>query len=156
MSPLFPTPDFNTWDAMMGADFLLAVAIMPKIEAAGWPGDETVKEWRKEYLSIVDEMDDNTIISLLEEFTGDSYIDGEDEIHYRSRPRFIAQKTRGELVDVINDVFDNAFDSRECSLQKIGGRWALITGGMSWGDSPSEHFDAVYLLSNIWWCARGE
>jgi hypothetical protein len=49
------------------------------------------------------------------------------------------------LYDLVDEI-RLAWDARDTALQLVGNRYILITGGMSWGDSPGETFDALSKL----------
>lgn len=133
----------------MGADLILAVATMPKTVGGGMDTDA----WKTAYHLAINSLSDEQALNLYGEAHGEVPEETHDENPTRTQawlPAKVARESFRPLVDYIDA------DYRDCGLYKVGGRWALITGGMSWGDSPSDSFDDVNILSSIWWAVHGE
>lgn len=51
---------------------------------------------------------------------------------------------RAEHIDTVTTFFDSIInESREVDFWLIGGIDYVVTGGMSWGDTPTEAFDVI-------------
>lgn len=131
----------------MGADLILAVAVMPKGENLG------VEDWKQAYHEAINMLTDEQALEIYEEVHGDVPDETYDDNPPRTQrwlPAEIARKTYRELVDIISSNY------RDVGLYKVGDRWALISGGMSWGDSPTDSWQDVQTLSNIWYLVHKE
>ena len=80
---------------------------------------------------------------------------------------FLNTKSEEEVSDLINDsafwpedgdnysILRNAIedsilvDSRDKGFYLLHGKWVIITGGMTWGDTPSDSFDSVGLVQML-------
>ena len=140
----------------MGADLILAIAVMPGEYTKMSLPDGAIDSWRIEYRKALFELDAPATFELLEEYTGDLSFEDEGG-HIRSLEYMRLKSARQDLWDIIDEtIVDISSMPRDVTYCKVGKRWALITGGMSWGDSPSDSYDAVNLISNIWYCAGRE
>lgn len=117
----------------MGADFLCAIVEVPGVsrgrieEEVGRLSPAVLQEigefyeWRVEY---------------------DALVEDDDEAFYAA--------VRNAIVDAIREVFDEdgtPADSHEIGVVRLRGQLYVLTGGMSWGDSPSDIFDAMSMLA---------
>ena len=113
----------------MGADFVFAVANITK-----------PKDYWLDYLG---EMDDGQMESFITESDGFLYwSDNYDDLNLNSPDFFQAVAER------VSNAIETAYgDSRELGTfrDNSGELWA-ITGGMSWGDDPTDAFDAVRIF----------
>jgi hypothetical protein len=133
----------------MGADLILAIAPMPK----GADGPNAINDWKSAYLHAIAKLTDEQALDIYEEVFGDVPDESFDDNPPRTQrwlPAEIARKTFREFVSVIDE------DRRDCGLYQVGDRWALISGGMSWGDSPTDSWTEVQCLANIWWVVNKE
>lgn len=51
-------------------------------------------------------------------------------------------KIKTNMSEVVEDTFEYLMHSRECSYMTFEGYDIYLTGGMSWGDAPTDAFDA--------------
>ena len=78
----------------------------------------------------------NLKLSDFTEFDKDNLLEILDlELTVNTLPKI---KTR--FAEIINDIFDT-LSSRECSRFTFKGYEIHLTGGMSWGDAPTDAFD---------------
>ncbi len=55
-----------------------------------------------------------------------------------------------KLVSAITDVYDiYANEHRQCGIQTIDGVDYLLTGGLSWGDDPTDFLESVSIVSTF-------
>jgi len=133
----------------MGGDLILAIAVMPDI-----PEHELdIDAYKNAYLEAINKLSDAQAMDLYVELHGEGPEEDGDENPTRTQqwlPYEVVRQSFRDLVDILSD------EPRDCGYYKVGNRWSFITGGVSWGDSPSDSFDDVNILSSIWWAVHGE
>ena len=68
----------------------------------------------------------------------------DDLVGFDGRPRIDdLQRIYREAIDALEQALSS---SREVSARLICGWWLYFTGGMSWGDSPTDAYEAI-----TWW-----
>ena len=115
----------------MGADLLLAFIPYPKM----------TEERQNQIGAIIDALTFEDIEEYVECDTrhGDVETDGRDAV----------------LTDIKNDIrrifdeYEQMPSSRSVGMVTIRGYTYLFTGGLSWGDSPSDVFDDITMLTQI-------
>jgi hypothetical protein len=109
----------------MSADFVFAVAEI----------DRTQDDWQ----SFVTGMDDDTLRQFITATNYDFYWDEffEDSVN-------IERQVRERLCEAIAVCFGG---SREIGYWRDNGREFVVTGGMSWGDEPTDAMTDVFMLS---------
>jgi hypothetical protein len=111
----------------MGADLLLAY-VWTRSEELDWEaGDGEIDLVRSD-----DIPDLNTYGS-----EDNQELDDEEFIEKVVHPELHAKLAR------IREAWDNPYDHREVCFDNLGPLSVLATGGMSWGDSPTELFDDI-------------
>lgn len=108
----------------MGADFLYAVADM-SID-------------KDTLVSLVNGMDYHAMVGLSNAIYLGDIEDDEEWV----------QESKKELIDHINVVYSSR-DSREVGYMNIKDTEYLITGGMSWGDEPTDHFRSFEVVQEL-------
>lgn len=120
----------------MGADFMVAIAALPH-RSDGKHVDLTVEQATKIIHSRIAGIDDAVLYDLLDLYRG---LDGDDTI----------DKDRDSLLWLAGDMCKEALgNNRDTTVREIGGRYYLLTGGMSWGDTPTDSFDNVGLMGDL-------
>lgn len=111
----------------MGADFMFAVSPQPSLE------DDNRKKAVKELLHQINDQD---MLDVAEDFC--CFDDTSS-----------AEVMRDELYETILRVCD--MDTRETSVIQLDGMdWmGVVTGGMSWGDVPTDCFDDIALIGRF-------
>jgi len=130
----------------MGADFICSICPLPTIS-----GDE-LKEILKKRL---DSLSIRICTGLLEDYCYDyedelkHRIDEIDETHLfelSNINEFFLKKMAEELLqEALNEVIYSG-GNREVAHIILDHKWWLISGGMSWGDSPNESMRYVDIL----------
>ena len=115
----------------MGADLTLAVLEMPDTEF-------NVDEWYLLLSAYVNSQSEDTLETVLQEHAPWYLDDGVSE----------SQDMYAIFHAVVKECTLEC-DSRDKGMYFIGNRWALITGGMSWGDDPTDSFEHVNLLAML-------
>lgn len=107
----------------MGADFMWAVAPQPELN------DDRVAAIRQ----LIEEITDEELVNVDDNF-GCFYNDDYDQM-------------REELLDTVILVCQD-LDNRETSQIRLSGMdWrGIITGGMSWGDAPTDAFRPIAMV----------
>lgn len=135
----------------MGADMMIAVAAAPFID-----DDSTLTTDSPERLRILDHIGvtrvkaipDSRIIAALSVY----------EIEFAGNEEVIDGLNGGPEADVTEEMLQaardgleqfNPFQSRAVCELRIGERTYFATGGLSFGDLPTESFDAVLLLDEV-------
>lgn len=115
----------------MGADLVLAITAYPTLANgdAVKAGDELSARVRAALSDISDEA-----LQDVADGTGD-----EDDL----------EAFREMLENAIDEFFGSPIPPRDVNLVCLGGQWWLITGGMSWGDDPTESFAAITALEYL-------
>lgn len=116
----------------MGADLILAFCPVPSYDDGTVIKRKDEKRVRKEFIERVRALTPEQIASALEDVYPGDPDDSEDGVE-----RFIAAYDEVFMSDGSRDVVDLC----------IGGRWYIFSGGMSWGDTPTDSYDSVNLLS---------
>jgi hypothetical protein len=100
----------------MGADFTIITA----------PVSEKTKE---EVVGRIDKMGASELLNLAD------YLMFDDET---------PDEVRGRILEAVKEIVD--VDGRDFAVLTFDGKAHYITGGMSWGDSPTDSFDFIWLL----------
>lgn len=128
----------------MGADFLCAWTDAPRAEGRPWltPDDwDAVKPQIDARIEAV--LDDEHHLSELIDWTYCAAMEDPPEDDEASMAT-ARERARSQLAEWCKDVFYVCTEgSRDASSITIDGRTVLVTGGMSWGDTPTDCFDAV-------------
>jgi len=109
----------------MSADFVFAVVEI----------DRTQDDWQ----SFVTGMDDDTVRQFIAETNDELYWD-----EYFEDPVDMERQVCERLCEAIGICFGG---SREVGYWRDNGREFVVTGGMSWGDEPTDAMADVYMLS---------
>ena len=107
----------------MGADFLFQILPLAKLD------DERKAELHK----------------LFESLTEQDIADLRDSV-------FRDDGTREELIAEMDDQvlqYDQCRDHRDCGTLYLEGRWFILSGGMSWGDDPTDSYRTLEVLATI-------
>ena len=110
----------------------------------------TVEGSRKEWLETLEMfLHTDTLIEILVD-TGYIYlIDDEVDIDEDGQEAY-DKAVRELFANTINEVWDAIeHRSREVAVLEIGGEKILLTGGMSWGDSPTDIYDTINLYDDF-------
>lgn len=110
----------------MGADFMYAYT--------------PIRGGRSEWIEIAKSAEVSDLRDILEDRIMDYLVeDMEDE-----------EQVRAAFVDAINTVWDAIENrNREVARIQIDGETCLITGGMSWGETPTDIFDPIVLYAEF-------
>ena len=131
----------------MGADLLLSFV--------------DVSEPKQKWLDIIGEWNDAQVDKFVTDCGADHILDDLTEevsdrwdaadIEYDLEdPKFLAE-VRQAFVERLNDAIDAAYGSTSRYANKVlldGKPWA-VTGGPSWGDSPTDEFDDFCLAESV-------
>jgi hypothetical protein len=132
----------------MGADLLIAGMAAPwHWGRAPWEYQEDIAREvghrridafpLEHHQELVDELAQN--LGLDDDATGHG---AEDDAEQQA----LISRIRGALHEALNEVLG---ERRDVSAIEFGGRTYWLTGGLSWGDSPTEAFDAIAALDSI-------
>lgn len=118
----------------MGANLVAAVAVLPE----GMTRDDLTSDWLEGQVEKLThrellEIEDGLFLDVEE----NSNIPDEDLL--RAAVLAPALRIPDELAE---------FD-REIAWLFVRGGWVVLTGGMSWGDNPTDAFDQVLLLAYL-------
>ncbi len=126
----------------MGADFLMAVAEITKPE--------------QYWYDLLGEMDDGAI---------DAYVEESETLHYWKEDyegELVTDKDRSKfyqyVAERVNDAIKTCYgESREGSWFSDGEKKWYVTGGMSWGDDPTDIFNEVRVMDSFqyFWQLQG-
>lgn len=109
----------------MGADLLLAYVWTTKPESLDWQkGKDAIEAMRPDQLMGIEQFEYN------EEVWNDSGIDVDQ-----------ARLLLHQQLDQIRGLWSGGVQSRTAFRDSLGPVTSLFTGGMSWGDSPTDEFD---------------
>ena len=108
----------------MSADFVFAVVEI----------DRTQDDWQ----SFVTGMDDDTLRQFITATNDDLYWD-----EYFEDPVDMERQVRERLCEAIGICYGG---SNEIGYWRDNGREFVVTGGMSWGDDPTDAMADVYML----------
>ena len=114
----------------MGADFMASWIC--------WPKDKSFEEWQeaaKEAICKLRSWDDLDSPETMENELDPDLVD-----HYRNDPKSLREMIL-EHLDQIDD------ESREVGYGEIGNWGFLVTGGLSWGDVPTDVFDSFNIVN---------
>ena len=129
----------------MGADLILSMAEMPL-------GEWDAEAWHQHFRKQVMNLPDGVAIATYDEWSGDLYLPDEDDL-IRSKEQRLAGAARDGMLETVDEYLTPdtgvAYNARDCVFYQIRGGWILITGGMSWGDSPSDSWHYVWLLEML-------
>ena len=110
----------------MGADFLMAVADITK----------TNQHW----YNILGELDDGAMREYIEHYGYPWFDDDDGDSQYY-------QDVAERISKAITVVYDG--DTREGAWFTDGDKTWFVTGGMSWGDYPTDIFDDVCIVDSF-------
>lgn len=118
----------------MGADFIMATADNTK----------PAQHW----LDILGEMNDGLIADYIKATEDHLYWeeDYEDELDTNEARTKFYQHVAERVTEAINNCYS---DTREVSTLIDGEKKWLITGGMSWGDPPTDIFNDVIIFDSF-------
>jgi hypothetical protein len=130
----------------MGADLLLVTLELPEGDAP---------EWYKHFSTNLASWSDDDILSLYEErFMEWPELTDEEEEEVAIRGNsIVAMKARQYYQEKIDEYFGGdkpgCYNYRDCDIHEFrdGDVKVLITGGLSWGDSPTESWDDLADIS---------
>lgn len=124
----------------MGADLILCYVAVKRNQPLDWTH---VRETFSKYAADVYKGETTTLDSgEWEMFTED--LDPDEEIEVRLRE--LEEKVY-VLIEELKDFIEG--DSRDTTSFSVGEYNIYVTGGMSWGDSPSDTYDAINFLFNF-------
>lgn len=83
--------------------------------------------------------------NLLAEIADDQFAMFPNE--YETEQEFY-ETTRSNIIGFVEEAYTSR-NSREVSVMLVDGKEYLITGGMSWGDDPTDHFRAFCITAEI-------
>ncbi len=113
----------------MGADFIASWITWPKEKSH----EDFYKEAKEKIEKITwDTLDDPDFF--------DSFIDEDDQETFQEDPKALREFLLGHL----DEMFDT--NRRDIGYGMAGDHNILLTGGMSWGDSPTEVFDSFNIV----------
>lgn len=106
----------------------------------------TVKGSREEALETAEKISvkhlDAILVDTGYDYLVDEFGDEGDEFH--------EQAVREVFRTTINEVWDAIeHRSREAAVLEINGEKVLLTGGLSWGDSPTDIYDTINLYDDF-------
>jgi len=115
----------------MGADLCLAITAYPTLKNGDMAqaGDELAGRVKAQLASIPDE-------ALQDAAYGTGHDDDLEDF-------------REMIGAAIDEIFGNPLPPRDVNIVCLGGQWWVVTGGMSWGDDPTESFAAVTALEYL-------
>lgn len=119
----------------MGAEFIFAVANVTKS-----------KDYWLDYIS---HMDDSHMESFVQESDDQFY--WADRTEYPSSELYsheFLQKVSELIVDAVNESYEYEHN-RELGWFIQGEETIVVTGGMTWGDDPTEAFDSVRIFDAL-------
>ena len=120
----------------MGADLIITCMEYPH-DAEGKPLPAS-PELAKQILARVKAQIDT--FESVEDFHNNGYWpDNEDDDLWREVPE--------NVTTFVNDTFGEGYASRELASFPLKGVWYIFTGGMSWGDEPTDAMTPVNFLS---------
>jgi len=112
----------------MGADFIVAMVPMRKTQ------DEAIAKLKA--------MDAETLLHVLSYYHARDFDEDTDEQEYAEAIEFVTAK-----IDEVYGYYKHG--SRETDVHKIDGTDWLITGGMSWGDDPTDAYESVSVIASL-------
>jgi len=112
----------------MGADLALAIVEMPDV------GTLDQKEWYLLLTAYIHAQEPKFLELILDDNLGWSADDDYDDVY-------------GPFLNAVSEVILN--DYRDTGFYYINERWCLITGGMTWGDDPTDSWKSVNLLNAL-------
>jgi len=117
----------------MGADFVYAIVEVTKPESY----------WQ----NIIGELDDGQVMSFVRD-TDDQHGWVEMFDYDPTAEAEFCQKVAERLSEAVNVCYGYT-QNREMGWHQDGDRTFAITGGMSWGDSPTECIDDMWMVDNF-------
>lgn len=122
----------------MGADMMLTITQLPH-NANNEPvyGTHVVSE----LCDRLDTLDFKELLNIGEDYLW-AYIEDKSDLEVTTE---VVQRLQG----LFADWFGTEPQSRDVCRIQIQGRWYLATGGLSWGDSPTDAFDDIMLLERV-------
>lgn len=136
----------------MGADMFVTMHRMPDTQ----PGESTTDAYRREIAatSAQDKVRAATTPGLFLDWPEGLEVPfdpdyGPDEV---SAAEIDGMATNPDVMDFIDSQLDKSVDSvmsRESVIWRLFGIDVAITGGMSWGDTPTDAFDGHVLLGSL-------
>jgi hypothetical protein len=121
----------------MGADFVFAVAVFKNWDT-GYEEQNQLNERKDKLIKIIKEATPRQVDEYFEN-KGDSEVTGKD---------LTLVGKRNVIIKVIEDFFD-CLNSREVGSFQLDGNRIYVSGGMSWGDPPTDSMDLIYDLFHL-------
>ena len=119
----------------MGADFTFTICKIPiNTKAEMILSGENLKRAVKQRFTKFATEDDLFFITL--ENCGVLYSEDEENVE-----EIVAQKA-----DEVADFLTSGWESRDTATMQLDGKYYFITGGMSWGDEPTDNFGIINLI----------
>jgi hypothetical protein len=119
----------------MGADFLVAFVSVPKGTDPDWlAGEAYIESLRGKPLGDWDE-----------EYVA-NYMDELDDECSAEEVAFVKNREANNLLEDLTEirrVWEGGF-RRDATILEIGDQTVLLTGGMSWGDSPTDLAEMIW------------
>jgi len=112
----------------MGADLFIEMVPMRKTQ------DEAIAKLKA--------MDAEVLLGILSDYHGREFSEDTDEQEYAEAVAFVTAK-----IDEVYGYYKHG--SRETTVHKIDGTDWLITGGMSYGDNPTDAFESVSVIASL-------
>jgi len=103
---------------------------------------------REEALAALREMPDSVVFAEVESvyYFADDF-DAEEDEDYQAE---LFAEARGMAEDDVNAVYDALeHAARDCGVWTIEGTNYIVTGGMSWGDPPTDMCNPIWCVSGL-------
>ena len=110
----------------MGADLVVAMAPIVKTK------DEAIAKLKA--------MEPEVLLGVLSDYFGRDFDEATDEEEYAEAVSFVIVK-----IEEVYSYYEHG--SRDTEVREINGTDWLITGGMSWGDDPTDAYEPVSIVS---------
>jgi hypothetical protein len=120
----------------MGADFVFAVAVFKNWDS-GYEEQNQLDERKEKLIKIVNEATPSQI---------QEYFDSKDDDEFPKDLTLVGK--RNTIIKVVEDFFD-CLNSRESGSFNHEGDRFYLSGGMSWGDLPTDAVNLIYDFFNI-------
>ena len=138
----------------MGADLLITMAPMP-LGPAEIQWKEAIEEWNKHYHKVLDSISAEDLLAIHDDRYGDVPGVPDEDLPERALIQVQAGEAKKKFAEIIDEYLSwDVTGYRDCDWYYVNGGWVLITGGMSWGDDPSDSFSDVGVLTAISWHER--
>lgn len=120
----------------MGADFMIAHIEIGSSE----------QQFIDSMLNFAQSCSDQTIEKIYDDIFSFGDLDEDEPV----------DSLRKVVVDEIKDLANIIDSADDVSMIHVNGSDVLITGGFSWGDSPTDSFDCIYNCNSILWWMKKE